>query len=83
MRRNEVIAKLKAAEHTLRAEGVNALYLFGSHARDEAGQGSDIDVFVDPASTEHFGFLPFMRAYEALRQTFGPEVHHMTPVPTG
>ena len=74
MRRSEVIAKLKAAEHTLRAEGVNALYLFGSHARDEAGQGSDIDVFVDPASSEHFSFLPFMRAYEALRQAFGPEV---------
>jgi predicted nucleotidyltransferase len=49
MNRNEVIAKLKAAEPQLRAHGVAALYLFGSYARDEARQDSDVDVFVDPA----------------------------------
>ena len=33
-----------------------------------------MDVFVDPASDEAFGFLPFMDAYAALRQAFGNEV---------
>jgi hypothetical protein len=41
MRRDEVIAKLKEAEPALRGFGVAALYLFGSHARDEAQSGSD------------------------------------------
>jgi predicted nucleotidyltransferase len=44
MRRDEVIAKLKEAEPALKAFGVAALYLFGSHARDEAGPNSDVDV---------------------------------------
>jgi uncharacterized protein len=73
MRRDEVIAKLKKAEPLLKGFGVEALYLFGSHARDEASPGSDIDVFVDPAGTS-FGFLPFMNSYETLRETFGPQV---------
>ena len=36
MRRVDVIAKLKQAEPALRSFGVASLYLFGSHARDEA-----------------------------------------------
>jgi uncharacterized protein len=74
MRRDEVIAKLKEAEPALRGFGVAALYLFGSHARDEAQSGSDVDVFVDPASDRHFGFLPFMDAYETIQRAFGEDV---------
>ena len=71
MRRDEVIAKLKEAEPALREFGVAGLYLFGSYARDEARPDSDVDVFVDPASDERFGFLQFMDAYETLRQSVG------------
>jgi predicted nucleotidyltransferase len=74
MQRDEIIAKLKEAEPALRAFGVAALYLFGSHARDEARPSSDIDVFVDPASDDRFGFLQFMDAYEAIRKTVGNDV---------
>ena len=49
MRRDDVIAKLKQTEPALRGFGVAALYLFGSHARDEASPDSDVDVFVDVA----------------------------------
>ncbi|HEX8663963.1 MAG TPA: nucleotidyltransferase domain-containing protein [Beijerinckiaceae bacterium] len=78
MRRDEVIAKLKTAEPALRAVGVAALFLFGSHARDEAGPDSDIDVFVDPAPGRAFGFLPFMDAYEAIQQTVSARVDYGT-----
>lgn len=71
MRRDEVIAKLKDAEPALRGFGVAALYLFGSYARDEAKSGSDVDVFVDPASDRDFGFLPFMNAYDTIQKAFG------------
>ena len=74
MRRDKAVAKLKSAEHALRAHGVGALYLFGSHARDDADPDSDIDVFVDPVFGEDFGFLPFMRAYEIIRKAFGDEI---------
>jgi uncharacterized protein len=74
MRRDDVIARLKETEPTLRAVGVGALYLFGSYARDEAGSDSDVDVFVDPASDKDFGFLPFMEAYETLQQALGRQI---------
>lgn len=73
MRRDDVIARLKKTEPALRGFGVAALYLFGSHARDEASVSSDVDVFVDPASDAKFGFLPFMDAYETIQQAFGDD----------
>jgi predicted nucleotidyltransferase len=74
MRRDDVIAKLKATEPALRDFGVAALYLFGSHARDEAKSDSDVDVFVDPAPDHDFGFLPFMDAYQTIQEAFGDAV---------
>ncbi|MGE7413131.1 nucleotidyltransferase family protein [Methylobacterium tarhaniae] len=78
MRRDEVFARLKSAEPALRASGVAALYLFGSHARDEARDDSDIDVFVDPAPGVTFGFLPFMAACEAIEAAVGGRVDYGT-----
>jgi predicted nucleotidyltransferase len=74
MRRDDVIAKLKETEPALHGFGVAALYLFGSHARDEAESGSDVDVFVDPAPDCDFGFLPFMDAYATIQKAFGEAV---------
>ena len=78
MRRDEAIARLKTAEPALRGLGVAALYLFGSHARDEAEPESDVDVFIDPAAESKFGFLPFMDAYEAIQAAVGPQVDYGT-----
>ena len=74
MRRADVIAGLKKTEPVLRGFGVASLYLFGSHARNEASSKSDVDVFIDPASDEEFGFLPFKDACEALRNAFSHQV---------
>ncbi len=70
MRREEAIAKLKETEPALRAFGVAALYLFGSHARDEAGPDSDVDVFVDVAPGTSFGLRPYMGTYRVLENAF-------------
>ena len=78
MRRDEVIAKLKETEPALRKFGVAALYLFGSHARDDAGPASDIDVFVDPVPDKVFGFLPFMDAFETIQHAVGDNVNYGT-----
>ena len=78
MRRDDVILKLKKTEPALRAFGVGALYLFGSHARDEARPDSDIDVFVDPVPDAAFGFAPFMDTYETLQQAVGEKLDYGT-----
>ncbi len=46
MRRDEIIAKLRANERELRASGVLSLALVGSFARDDAREDSDVDIVV-------------------------------------
>ncbi|MCD2180797.1 nucleotidyltransferase family protein [Rhizobium sp. GN54] len=47
MRKSEAIERLLKNEDAIRALGATSLYLFGSVARDEAGQESDVDLFID------------------------------------
>jgi hypothetical protein len=72
MRRDDLVAKLKKAEPALRANGVRALYLFGSHARGDGRKGSDVDVFVDPQTDDDFGFIEYMNAYAAIVDAVAP-----------
>ena len=78
MRREEAIARLRAAEPDIRAHGVGGLYLFGSVARDEAGAGSDIDVFIDPDPARRFGFDEFMGVYELIQERLGARIDYTT-----
>jgi predicted nucleotidyltransferase len=78
MRRDEIIAVLKAGEPEMRAHGVAGLWLFGSVARDEAGTASDVDVFVDPDPARPFGFNEFMAVHELLQERVGPKVDYTT-----
>lgn len=47
MKRETALARLQPYETRLRSRGINALYLFGSTARDEAKAKSDIDLLFD------------------------------------
>jgi uncharacterized protein len=47
MKRDDAIARLKEHEAELRRLGVEHLYMFGSTARGEAREDSDIDLFFD------------------------------------
>jgi predicted nucleotidyltransferase len=78
MRRAEVIDRLKEAEPAIRALGVSALYLFGSHARDEAGPDSDVDVFIDKDPAHDFGLHEFMGIYFKLQEVLGTDVDYTT-----
>ena len=78
MRRDEVVARLKSAEHDIRSLGANALYLYGSHARDEARPDSDVDVFIDKDPSRPFGFDEFMDIYFKLQSILGTEVGYTT-----
>jgi uncharacterized protein len=78
MRRDQVIGKLKAIEPAIRALGANALYLYGSYARDEARPDSDVDIFIDKDPARHFGFDEFMSIYLTLRETLDADVGYTT-----
>ena len=47
MQREEAIDRLRRHEAELRQLGVDSLYLFGSTARGEAREDSDVDLFFD------------------------------------
>jgi len=51
----ELIARLRALEPRLRARGIAALHVVGSHARGEARSDSDVDLLIDldPAARFH------------------------------
>jgi predicted nucleotidyltransferase len=57
---------------------VAALYVFGSHARDQARPDSDVDVFIDKDKSRKFGFDEFMDVYFLLQQQLGAGVDYGT-----
>ena len=63
-----MLTALKSLEPTLRAHGIDGLYLYGSFARDEANPHSDIDIFVDALHPKFYTLGPFVGAYEEIRR---------------
>jgi uncharacterized protein len=79
MNRNEVIARIKAAEPALRASGVDALFLYGSYSRDEAGPDSDVDILVELAPGRESKLSTYLAPYHILEQRFpGIEIGYGT-----
>jgi predicted nucleotidyltransferase len=74
MRRDEIIARIRKHAPAIRAEGATALYLFGSAARDEAGEESDIDVFVDVDPSRRFSLLNMSGIRLIIMDEIGREV---------
>jgi predicted nucleotidyltransferase len=67
MRRDEIIAKLRSREADLRAAGVASLALFGSVARGDDDNDSDVDVVVqltDRASNRGFAYFGQIEALQ-------------------
>ncbi len=51
MRRDELLARLRDLKPWFEDHGISRVRVFGSHARDEAGPDSDIDLLVEFAQT--------------------------------
>ncbi len=47
MTRDDLISRIKACEADIRAEGVEHLAVFGSRARGDSNEKSDLDVLID------------------------------------
>jgi uncharacterized protein len=64
----QTIANLKSLEPELRAQGVSALYLFGSYARGEETAESDIDLLFDLAPDVRFSLFDQARISTQLSE---------------
>jgi uncharacterized protein len=79
MKREEALKVLAAHREELHAMGVERLSLFGSVARDEAGEGSDIDLLVEFIPGVRIGIFEFLGVQEYLASLLGAEVDLATP----
>lgn len=77
MERDAAIAKLKAHETELKRLGVENLYLFGSTARGEAREDSDVDLFFDYEKGE-FSLFQLMDVKERASDILGRKADIMT-----
>ena len=57
MKKDEAIERLRENAEAIRALGATSLYLFGSVARDEAVETSDLDLFIDYDPEKKFSLL--------------------------
>ncbi len=77
MRRDAAIAALRAHEAELKRLGVEHLFIFGSTARDEATEGSDIDLFFDHPEGS-MGLFGLMGVKETATRILGHRADIMT-----
>ena len=74
MTRSETIAKLKASAEEIRKLGATGLYLFGSAARDELTEESDVDLFIDYDPASEFSFVELVKLQDLIGQRLAREV---------
>jgi len=77
MQPEEAIAKLREHEAELRRLGVERLYLFGSTARGEAREDSDVDLFFDYERGK-LGLFELMDVKEQASRILGRKADIMT-----
>jgi predicted nucleotidyltransferase len=77
MKREDAIAILKEHETELRHLGVEHLYLFGSTARGEAREDSDVDLFFDHPEGS-LGLYQLMDVKDTAARILGRKTEIMT-----
>lgn len=79
MQKEEAIAILDAHRDEILGQGVKALYLFGSVARNEAKPDSDVDVLVELDPDHPIGIFAFLDLKQYLEGILGHPVDLATP----
>ncbi len=70
MRRNEAVELLRRHRAELHRLGVARLFLYGSVARDEAEQDSDVDLLIEPGN-DRFSLFDLMRVQDECTRLLG------------
>ena len=71
MKRIEAITELKRHADAIKARGATSLYLFGSAVRDEAKEGSDLDLFIDYDPSKKFSLIDLVDIKLLLEDELG------------
>lgn len=58
--------------------GLREVYLFGSYARNEATDDSDVDIMIDRAGSNIRGLFDMGGLYDDLRRSIGKEIDLVT-----
>jgi uncharacterized protein len=74
MSREDIIARIRQNADAIRALGAGSLYLYGSCVRNEAREGSDVDVFIDRDPAKRFGFIELTELEFLLRDILDADV---------
>ena len=75
--RDEILEALASQRALFERYGVSAVSLFGSVARGESTEGSDIDLLVE--FSRPIGLFQFVELKRALEEIFGRSVDLVTP----
>ena len=73
MNRDRALAELAGRSSEVEAHGVRALYLFGSTARDMAGDDSDVDIFIEAEQADRFNAFDLVDVKTTLERR--PDAH--------
>jgi uncharacterized protein len=79
MRRNQVLQLLRRHRQDLQAFAVQRLAVFGSVARDEAHESSDVDILVEFQPGARVGLFGFVRLQRYLSEILDCPVDLATP----
>lgn len=76
MRSTQVIVTVRQLEPPLREQGIGAIYLFGSVAREMQADSSDIELAFDlaPGAIERFSLIDQSRIQRQLAAALGTKV---------
>ena len=79
MKREQVLKKLRNNRDLMRRFSIKNLYLFGSVARGEGQEGSDVDILVEYEADARVGLFQFVRLRRELSNILGCQVDLATP----
>lgn len=78
MTQKTLIDELKNCRAALEAEGATALYVYGSRARGDHRDDSDVDVFVDFDATKKFSLFNLAGIKLTIECRLGVDAHVTT-----
>jgi predicted nucleotidyltransferase len=79
MKREHVLLILRNNPDVMHRFSVKSLYLFGSVARGESKEGSDVDILVEYEPDARVGLFQFVRLRRELSNILGCDVDLATP----
>ena len=74
MEKKAAIQKLQERADAVKSMGATSLFIFGSTARDDANDGSDLDLFIDYDPASRFSLIDLVGIKQFLEEELDIEV---------